>query len=132
MVNLETELRSYFLFDDKLRISRSGFDDFHVYMVRTCFFFLGMLSGSILFNRVQINIRWLFGVALVFIISGTLVVITSSTLKHALFLNSCLFGIGSGLNYMLGLQCLWEHYPSKRANVTAFVFAVQIIGNVGF
>jgi hypothetical protein len=43
-----------------------------------------------------------------------------------------IFSVGSGLNVMLCLQCLWEYYHKERVQITAFVFTAFYIGNYSF
>lgn len=92
---------------------------------------IGLLVGSVLFNWVFVNIKWLLSFVLAFIIAGILNMYQKN-ITSSFFTYSCLFGLGSGINLMLSLQSLWEYFPAHREFVTAYVFGVQTIGIIIF
>lgn len=81
-----------------------------------------MLCGAIMFNLVQVNIKYLIFLSALFLMAGPSIVAGSHTgFKEATILFNIFVGFGSGMAQILCLQCLWEHAYSKRGYIAGFV-----------
>lgn len=97
-----------------------------------CTGILGMLTGAILFNSVQINIKYLMAIAMLIQVVCVPLSLLASDFKVGNIVYTLAFSFGSGLDVMLCLQCLWEHYSDKRGLIAGYIFFVFWLGNLVF
>jgi hypothetical protein len=80
-----------------------------------------MLASAICFNKFQYNIKWLLTIGCFFCVLGPFIATFATSFKAANLIYVVVFGIGSGFNIMLSLQCLWEYYYRSKTYITGFI-----------
>lgn len=126
--NLDPFLDSYFWYKDK-KYSATGYypltADNHLIILA------GMMMGAVLFNKLQVSIKCLLLLASLIQIGGLNFALSANDYTSANF-SFQFFNLGSGINIMLSLQCLWEYYPYHRGLMTGFVYASYHLGSALF
>lgn len=125
MVFLDKFLDSYFWY------TKHEYNHWDFYTIKVCNEFVmlvGMFVGFFLFNKLQANIKCLIVCSLVIQIAG---IVSSLSVNNYRQANAFyfMFVLGSGINLMLGLQCLWEYYPNRRFYVTGFISSAFYLGD---
>lgn len=65
-------------------------------------------------------------------IVGLIIAILADDFRASNLVYTIIFSIGSGMNVMLCLQCLWEYFANKRGEVVGAYFAAYWFGNFIF
>lgn len=105
---------------------------FYVYVLAFISYISGLFLGAILFNYFQISIKWLILMTAVLQLGSMSFVLMPKKILTANLMYNSLFGLGSGTNLVLCLECLWEHNYSKRGLITGFVQGFYWFGSFVF
>lgn len=91
-------------------------------------FILGMMLGSVLFIHLKLNKLLLF-LALLIQISGLWGAIKSHDFFQISIIYTTLSSLGGGINAILSLQYLWEHFPDRKGWIAGYVFSIYWLGS---